>query len=466
MIEYITTLDDLFNDITEYYLNSRNDLTISDLNDIPMSDLTLTTHQINKESKSSIKLVLDVTTNGSLEVGSIVFVAGNTPIGFYNLEEIIDISQSKHYKFDIDISVLYKDFKSLVISTQLDKYNPNRVESYKYQIDYDPLQNNDLLSYTEEHKKMKLKKHLPTSSNYYFRPIGGVMLREDYLMNWVTQLSEGIEIPEEIVGARFIYRTDITSLAAWSKKKIYYISNIFSSKEYKVADISTLASINEDDYILECGSNYVLVAQGDSVRVLSTDWSEVTTPIYDYNRVITDCRIFIDGLDGCLNVDDKSISDINKSLRTNCTKKYWRELASSLANSIDTIHAGRYLANYRSTFIFQLTELDEVTGILILGLGGIGAVINDSDIPGISNTESLKFEFLSESLIRVYNDSFDKLIQCGESWTIDDTRELLTTDLNFIRVTFEPITSGKLVFGDRIAISIKFVNNKTIIKQI
>ena len=481
MIKYITTLDDIIGPNTSYYLYSKLNVTNNILGDLTINELVPTTSRLDDPEVGCIEspdrpdtYVLTIVVNNTKDlkyskVGSVIFVYDATPIGYFNFDNIVNIAQSDKYKFVITFNTVEKVITKFEISTELNKFNPNiSRDADLSRLSEESMLITDYGSYDTIYKQRKIKSTIPQSDNYRFNSYGGVFLYKKNLLNWATRFIEEVEIADEIVGGRLIYG-EYTSLILWSKSTLYRFQDVFDTTQ-------TPDSVEVTGHeILDCGGDYIVVRELEKettiYKLLTVSW--INGRIVDYKRNIQNCKYYIDNLDGDLNVVDE-INFNTIAIRTNCTKENWISLVGDSFTIASIATYGKYLASYRNTFILQLLDKGKVNGLLIFGAGGTGAIVglDVNQIPPIIKDETikfnelvendkLKFEFLSETLIRMYymeNGVYklDNMIECStEYMNVVTTTHYLQKGLKFMRVTHRPIyTSDKFIFGDHVGFSL------------
>lgn len=494
MIKYITTLDDIIGPNTDYYLYNKLNVTNSSLGDLTLNSLLPTASRDDDASVGCIEspdkpdtYVLTVVVNNTQDlkyskVGSIIFVYDSTPIGYYNFDNIINIAQSDRYKFVITFNCVEKSVTKFTVSTELNKFNPNiSTDAELSKLTEESMLVTDYGSYDTIYKQRKIRSTIPHTDSYRFNSYGGVFLFRKNLLNWATSFIEEHQIEDDIVDGRLLYG-DTTSLLLWSEHTLYRYLDIFD-------DSLSFSSVTLDEYqILDCGGNYIIVRSPDdpdSYRVLSVSWTN--GKIIDYKRVISDCKFYIDNLDGDLNVVDGE-NFRTEAIRTSCTRNNWVSLVGDSLTISALATYGKYLASYRSTFVLQLLDKGRVNGLLIFGAGGTGAVVGTDvnqahpvikdpsiDFNKLVEDDKLEFEFLSETLVRMYYMEngvvkFDNMIECSADYmNVIATTHYLQKGLSFIRVTHRPIyTSDKYIFGDHIGLAMtkSYQDGKVITKII
>lgn len=505
MIKYVTTLNDIVGSHVQYYLYSKLNVTQETLGAISLDSMILADMSksgceeliLDDSEESDYRLTIFISNTATAKyasIGSIIFVVDSTPIGYFNLPKIVNIKQSTHYEFVITFDQIECNVTNMVISTDITKYNPNMIsdKNMDYRVDHKVLAINEYNSYTKEYKKNRVNEVVPTETNPRFSSVGGVFQYKNRLMNWATQFVNEKTIDDTIIGAKFLYGKELTSLIMWSSNAVYKFKNIFSRgmtlsqvtlTSNQLRDLTT----DEPQPILDCGDNSILIGTPQSFRVLAIDWT--TLNLFDYRREIKNACYYIDNLDNELNIIDHYEQTYNPdNIRTSITREHWIQLASDEEVAFNLAQYRRYLANYRDTFVFEKISRNELDGVLILGGGGIGANIGKSELQAMPvgipegydfyeliEQGKLKFEFLSTSLIRMYAEGdgedpyiFDNLISADiNEFKAYDTLQALRSRLRFLRLTSDSVTTrDRLVFGDGIVFKFRANSGVTTIKQL
>jgi hypothetical protein len=512
MIKYITTLNDIIGSHVKYFLYSKLNVTQNSLgritlNDMIPADMSKSRCRDIMDSDEEGDYILDVIVSDTntakyASVGSLIFVVDQTPIGYYNFPKMVNIKQSINYHFRIKFDQIACSVSNMVISTDLVKYNPNIIQDkgWDSRIDHSILEISDYNSYTPAYKKNRINELVPTDSNPRFTSLGGVFQYKDHLMNWATNFIKGRRLEAEIKGAKFIYGKEMTSLILWNDNRVFKYTDIHSERmellTKRIPDSmlnityknSSGESVTEQGTIFDCGQNMILIGTPQLFKVITINWNNLN--LFDYSRIISNTRYYIDNLDNDINIINKFNERFDpNNIRTSVTKGNWVTLSADASVAFSLAQYGKYMANYRDTFVLEKIDYGNLNGLIILGGGGIGANIGITDLqaPPVGIPEGyefydlieqgkLRFEFLSTSLIRMYAESedankpylFDNIIFSElRDFKCLDTLEALKTKLRFIRVTSSIVSkSDKLVFGDRIAFKFSFDGTYTTITQI
>lgn len=499
MIKYLTTLNDIVGSHVKYYMYSK--LTVSQanigsitLNNLLPADMTLSS--CRQVSGDTYELVVQVNNTGEKNyptIGSIIFVVDDTLVGYYNLPKLVSIKQSTNYQFKIRFDQVECNITNMVISTDIIKHNPNLVPSEKdYRFDHEVLELDDYNSYAMIYKRERIGEVIPTDSNPRFSSVGGVFQYKSDLMNWSTRFVSTHTIPAAVVGAKFLYEKDTTSLILWTRNTIYRYVNIFDTASHKT--LSVPPSYLGTDGIIDCSKNMVITNTFTNPKLLLINWTG-TPSITDLGRALTDVRFYVDGLDNDINMLDDTPDTSDEiqhrfnpdRIRTSITRSNWYQTAADAEVALNLAAYGKYLANYRDTFILQKISNNKRDGIIVLGIGGIGANIglaetqvapvglaDGYDFYDLIDEDKVKFQFLSTSMIRMYakDDSgnliLDNIIRMSANdFSVQSTRDALRGKLRFMRITATPMDDATdLIFGDGIVLKVVVSGSTTKITQL
>lgn len=480
MIKYVTTIEDILSDTTEYYLYDRLNIGLREITEMTLNEISPT--KTRKEDPTVgcivhpdnpgyflIRIVVDTRKVDLEKMGSIVFVQSGSIIGYYNFDNYVDVHQSSEYIIEITFNFITKEVSNFRLSSELYKYNPNSdKESSAHLLNSDSLLISDYNAYSTIYKSRKARTLSPDTGNVKFNAYGGVFLFDSVQLNFASNFVVPKVVTDDLVGARLLYSNELTSLILWSGTRLYYYKDIFTEGEF--------SSVELEGTILDCSDKYIIVQKEDHLNVMTVNWK--SGKILDYSRKLVDCDFYIDNLLGTLNVVQEGILDTTR-IRTLSTRTNWTHLIGGVFMTEVLTSYGSYLGSYKTTFILEHLNKGEVSGIIIIGAGSVGAVVGiDLDLmnpifreEGYSFVDLIKerklnFEFLNNQVVRMYyyeggKPILDNIIYCDSTnYGIEDTITSLTNKLNFLRITGEVISKeDKLVFGNNIALVLKTVED-------